>query len=247
MIIDEHTYNIGFHLNVLFYFILIQNQNWNRQVCYIRVCLSRCVRVSNEQLPHQLILPKAFFLSTILSPMKSIYNCHFRMLNWKHRLISESLAGPAVTRERDRRNEMRAESAGRMSEVEACPVCRARLLPALSEPEWLTMTSRYQLSWSKMAAAARHISIPPLAPHNICSLHPHTDPSLRCRRDVPRLMMQIQALQKSLSCFTYPFIGPQKYFRLSPICNTLLCRRHYVHLMYLLVSTVPSEMTKHQN
>lgn len=27
MIIDEHTYNIGFHWNVLFYFILKQNQN----------------------------------------------------------------------------------------------------------------------------------------------------------------------------------------------------------------------------
>lgn len=156
MIIDEHSYNIGFHLNVLFYFILIRNQNWNRKVCYIRVCLSRCVCVSTEQLPHQLILPKAFFLSTILSPMKSIYNCHFRMLNWNIAWSPNLLLGPWHVRET---GEMRAESAGRMSEVEACPVCRAGLLPALSEPEWLTMTSRYQLSRSKMAAA-RHISIP---------------------------------------------------------------------------------------
>lgn len=155
MIIDEHTCNIGFHLNVLFYFILIRIKTETEKFA-IWEFASRCVCVSTKQLPHQLILPKAFFLSTILSPMKSIYNCHFRMLNWNIAWSPNLLLGPWHVRET---GEMRAESAGRMSEVEACPVCRAGLLPALSELEWLTMTSRYQLSWSKMAAA-RHISIP---------------------------------------------------------------------------------------
>lgn len=201
----------------VFYFILIRNQNWNRKVCYIRVCLSRCVCVSTEQLPHQLILPKAFFLSTILSPMKSIYNCHFRMLNWYIAWSPNLLLGPWHVR----------ESAGRMSEVEACPVCRAGLLPALSEPEWLTMTSRYQLSWCKMAAA-RHISIPPLlttsAPFTLApTLHYVVGVAFQdwwckyCTRKYKPCRNLYVSIHRSKKIFPFK----------TPICNTLLYRRHY--------------------
>lgn len=177
--------------------------------------------------------------------MKSIYNCHFRMLNWNIAWSPNLLLGPWHMRET---GEMRAESAGRMSEVEACPVCRAGLLPALSEPEWLTMTSRYQLSWCKMAAA-RHISIPPLLTTSALftltpTLHYIVAMAFRdwwckyCTRKYKPCRNLYVSIHRSTTIFPFK----------STICNTLLYyRRHYVHFMYLLVSTVSSEMTKHQN
>lgn len=249
MTIDEHTYNIGFHLNVLFYFVLIRNQNWNRKVCYIRVCLSRCVCVSTEQLPHQLILPKEFYLSTILSPKKSIYNCHFWMLNWNIAWSPNLLLGPWHVRERQEKWEQ--------SQQGGCPRSRRVLsagqdsslhCPSLSDWQWHHDISCPDPRWRRPATLAYLSRVVELRSSQHLLSSPFTTLSAwRSETDDANTVRGNTGLAEIVRrLYVYIHQSTKIFSFKSPICNTLLCRRHYVYFMYLLVSTVPSEMTKHQ-
>lgn len=140
--------------------------------------------------------PKGVFLVNYTFSNEIHLQLPFSDAKLEHRLISESLAGP-VTREREQSQQggcprsRRVLSAGQDSSLHC---------PSLSDWQWHHDISCPDARWRRPSTLAYLRS----SQHLLSSLHPHTDPSLRCRRDVPRLMMQIlyaeiQPLQKSLA------------------------------------------------
>lgn len=177
--------------------------------------------------------------------MKSIYNCHFRMLNWNIAWSPNLLLVPWHVRERQEKWEQ--------SQQGGCPRSRRALsagqdsslhCPSLSDWQWHHDINCPDPRWRRPGTLAYLRSSQHLLSHRpfttLSARRSETDDANTVQGNTS-LAEIVRRLYVSIHWSTKIF--PFKY----PICNTLLYRRYYVNFIILCIYLWAQRLQKWQN